>query len=87
MALVKCPDCSTECSDLAPACPKCGRPLPGQKSVLTKDIGFGGAIYTLMLFGGVVLAIAGNPLGWILAIAGGLLLFARLKMWSGIERK
>ncbi len=26
MALVPCPDCGTEISDLAPACVKCGRP-------------------------------------------------------------
>jgi len=87
MALVNCPDCYTECSDMAPACPKCGRPLGGQKSVVTKDIGFGGAIYTLMLIGGVVIAFSGSSFGWILAGAGALLLFARLKIWSGVERK
>src|SRR4051812_27277887 len=27
MALVKCPDCGREVSDLAPACPTCGRPM------------------------------------------------------------
>ena len=26
MALITCPDCKTEISDAAPACPKCGRP-------------------------------------------------------------
>jgi uncharacterized protein YecT (DUF1311 family) len=26
MALIKCPDCGTDVSDAAPACPKCGRP-------------------------------------------------------------
>jgi predicted RNA-binding Zn-ribbon protein involved in translation (DUF1610 family) len=26
MPLVTCPDCGTEVSDQAPACPKCGRP-------------------------------------------------------------
>ncbi|MCL5036755.1 MAG: hypothetical protein M1269_06495 [Chloroflexi bacterium] len=26
MALIKCPDCSKEISDQAPACPNCGRP-------------------------------------------------------------
>lgn len=29
MALVTCPDCSTQVSDQAPACPRCGRPLHG----------------------------------------------------------
>jgi len=27
MALVTCPDCSSQVSDAAPACPKCGRPF------------------------------------------------------------
>lgn len=27
MALVTCPDCSQPCSEMAPACPHCGRPL------------------------------------------------------------
>ena len=27
MALIICPDCSTEVSDQAISCPKCGRPL------------------------------------------------------------
>ena len=27
MALVKCPDCQKEHSDLAQACPNCGRPI------------------------------------------------------------
>lgn len=30
MALVTCPDCGTQISDQAPACPKCGRPLQAQ---------------------------------------------------------
>jgi len=29
MALIKCPDCGTDVSDAAPACPKCGRPIAG----------------------------------------------------------
>lgn len=27
MPLIRCPDCGTEMSDKAPACPKCGRPI------------------------------------------------------------
>lgn len=27
MALVACPDCGTQVSDLAPACPRCARPV------------------------------------------------------------
>lgn len=87
MALVKCPDCKSECSDVAPACPKCGRPLGGRKSLLTKDIGLGGAIYALMLIGGVVIGVQDWYIGWILASAGAILLFARLKIWLGVDRK
>lgn len=87
MALVKCPDCNSECSDMSPACPKCGRPLGGQKSFITKDIGFGGVIYTLMLIGGVVAAFQGHLAGWVFAAAGAILLFVRLRIWSGVERK
>lgn len=32
MSLIHCPDCNTEVSSLAPACPKCGRPTPGRTS-------------------------------------------------------
>lgn len=35
MALVTCPDCGGEVSDLAPACPHCGRPM-GSGSVSTR---------------------------------------------------
>lgn len=28
MALLLCPDCEHQVSDQAPACPKCGRPMP-----------------------------------------------------------
>ena len=31
MALVACPDCGTQVSDQAPACPKCARPLRAQQ--------------------------------------------------------
>lgn len=27
MALISCPDCNTQVSDMAPACTKCGRPI------------------------------------------------------------
>jgi len=31
MGLVKCPDCTKEVSDKAPACIHCGRPKPGER--------------------------------------------------------
>jgi len=30
MALIACPDCSTQVSDRAPTCPKCGAPIAGR---------------------------------------------------------
>jgi hypothetical protein len=87
MALVKCPDCGTECSDQANACPKCGRPLGGQKSLLTKSIGCGGFIYAMMLIIGLLLGIQGNPAGWLLVLIGAVLLFVRLKAWSGVKHQ
>jgi len=33
MALIKCPDCGTDVSDAAAACPKCARPIAGQTVV------------------------------------------------------
>ena len=32
MALIKCPDCQSDVSDLAPACPKCGRPIAAKST-------------------------------------------------------
>lgn len=32
MALITCLDCGREVSDLAPACPNCGRPMAGQEA-------------------------------------------------------
>jgi len=90
MPLIKCPDCAAECSDLAPACPKCGRPLGGQKSLATKNLGFGGFVYSMMLIVGILIAIFSaemQPLGVLLAITGGILLLARLKIWAGVDRK
>ena len=61
MALITCPDCGTEVSDQAPACPKCARPL--EKSVgahLRSGVtarGAGGAISRTLFFGIVVLMI------------------------------
>jgi len=33
MALITCPDCTTEISDAAVACPKCARPMAAKKAV------------------------------------------------------
>lgn len=62
MPLITCPDCSSQVSDAAPACPKCGRPIAAvaaqpvsvQRGIGTGvKIGFGMFIVLpLLLFGG-----------------------------------
>ena len=41
MALVACQDCGKHVSDLAPACPNCGRPMNAQPSKV-EDVNAGG---------------------------------------------
>lgn len=78
--MITCPDCSRPCSELAQVCPNCGRPL-SRGSLLTKNLGFGAVVYTVMLVSGMILVgafdVAG--LGWLLIVMGGLLLIARLR--------
>lgn len=40
MALIKCPECSTEVSDQANACPKCACPIKGTQTIeqTSKDL-------------------------------------------------
>lgn len=89
MPLIHCPDCTTEVSDKAPVCPRCGCPLSAQKSLLTKDLGMGGLIYTLIIGLGLLLFIAdiSKTGGVLLIVSGGILLFVRTKIWTGSDKK
>ena len=60
MALIKCPDCGKDVSDVAPSCPSCGRPIsahrPGQVSVRsekkkTSPVATGCLVLLLAAFG------------------------------------
>lgn len=89
MALVNCPDCGREVSDMAPACLHCGRPQPGdrppaplpeepQPSAFPPDFLVricGG----LLMAAGLALLIAGKP-----SYAGGCLLLGIVGMLSGM---
>ena len=61
MALIKCPECGTDVSDAAAACPKCGHPLKATPvgGINSRDpihvIGIIAAI--VILFGIVVFAV------------------------------
>lgn len=50
MALIRCPDCGTDASDAAAACPKCGRPIaaPGTSQAVK-------AIALLLVVGAIFL--------------------------------
>ncbi len=39
MPLIKCPDCESEVSDQAPACPRCGRPIAVQNAAPPQRMG------------------------------------------------
>lgn len=38
MALIKCPECGAEISDLATTCPKCGAPIAQSKDKLSSNL-------------------------------------------------
>ncbi len=63
MPLVECPDCNNLVSDLAAACPKCGRPMTSEPApAATKRISTGSWI------GCVLLIILTLVLVWMLSI-------------------
>ena len=64
MALIRCPDCETEHSDAAPACPKCGRPTgkaPSGLPLNATPLEFAGCLVPLIV---VALLILFASLAW-----------------------
>jgi hypothetical protein len=53
MPLITCPDCQTQVSDAAPACPKCGRPMADADAAPSKAYGF-------LIFGVVLIVLGGG---------------------------
>lgn len=49
MALIACQDCARQVSDVATACPHCGRPTDGASTVLGRANGQHGAVKVLSL--------------------------------------
>ena len=78
MALINCPDCGTQISDLAAACPSCARPVKKRKKPWGA-VSFSGLVFGLVLlalnFNGVVFFLPFDTL-----VLGGLCCFAALKM-------
>ena len=89
MALIPCPECKTEISDTAPACPRCGHALRSPVTIQQT-----GRRYKAAQLAGVILALAGvialttaphtivGVLGVIVLLAGfGLFIYARIGAW------
>ena|SRR5579885_3302802 len=84
MPLIKCPDCSRECSDQAPTCPACGRPIlreppkPGTANIAAGFASFlipglgqllqGRVLWGIVHFVLAVILWIAIPLGWIIHI-------------------
>lgn len=64
MALIKCPECGTEVSDRAPACPNCGAPIAAAAeataagAALTTTQGTSKKLKLQSLIAGIVFAIS-----------------------------
>ena len=54
MALIKCPECGTEVSSSAAACPKCGYPVQAKRSARIHWV----VLVVLILFVGIASGIA-----------------------------
>jgi hypothetical protein len=93
MALVKCPDCGKQVSELAPACPGCGRPMNAPGAIETERTAkqfkemqlFAGAAFFLglliLVFGGF--NAGGATVMGALLVAGGMLfmIIAKTGAW------
>ena len=72
MALITCPDCQRQVSDLAVACPQCGRPIAGDSRIINADVagkavtGLSAWLVAPWLIKGVVAVVAMLALfGWL----------------------
>lgn len=87
MGLVKCPDCGHEVSDLAPACPKCARPMRDADKPVTieqtsKRYKLEQAIGVCSAVGGLFLVGYAPAFGALLALFGvATFIFATLGAW------
>jgi DNA-directed RNA polymerase subunit RPC12/RpoP len=91
MALIKCPECSTEVSDKAEKCPKCAYPILGQSiqtieqtsKIYKKQIIYGWIVF----FVGIVIfmfsqSLSGKNWGAFIALMGFIwFLFAKVSIW------
>lgn len=70
MALITCADCSTEVSDQAKACPKCGRPVAKvEQEKKTSPLVYAGL--AVAVIGGLMWVMHYGVFGILVAIAGG----------------
>ena len=89
MPLISCPDCTTQVSAEAPACPKCGHPFSAQTVQATgkkwKALQFVGALLlgVGLLTTCALLAVGSTPdsAAWIATVGLGFYLSGRLGGW------
>ena len=92
MALIECPDCKTQISDIAPSCPRCGRPMPMPDAKQTVLIELTAKRYKaqkvlggILTFAGFALGATAGNIGWVglIMVPIGLyfLMSARIGAW------
>lgn len=86
--LIACPACGNMVSKAASQCPSCAHPLQ-EKSYMTKDLGFGGFVYSVIIGIGIMMLIVGwaRWAGLLITIIGSAFLILRMRMWSGAAPK
>ena len=89
MPLVPCPDCNTEVSDQAPACPKCGRPMSAKRTRTPLVVGAGGIYGVVDGDQEITARDAGRTLKFLLSIGlmvvGGVGVVIFIGLWLALE--
>lgn len=89
MPLITCPDCSKEVSDLAPACPSCGRPMQDPPKPKKKNRALAATLNVLGLTGiilGVLTWLPAGPAVGASLLVGGLVLRATGEMLDRVSK-
>jgi len=69
MPLITCPDCNAQCSELAPQCPGCARPMK-RASIVHKDVGAASIFYAIGAAIGICLLVFSKHFNYGLMLTG-----------------